>query len=161
MSELDQDLTSYWVAYREAAFKASVTIQANLCAVDLNIPVWEVPFGASIQHNSATHADPSTNKQAPAPSAEVAELQRRLMASGDADVIQLMTPDPAQLDPLDASGISRWLGAKGRNMDLAEEQIHVHAKWRHAFMPAGHISEVHHSRLRPHIHSFISYKCRL
>ena len=67
-----------------------------------------------------------------------------MVASGDADLIRLMTPNPAQLDPMDAIGIGRWLGAKGRNMDLAEEHIHVHAKWRQAFMPAGHISEVRH-----------------
>lgn len=53
-----------------------------------------------------------------------------------------MTPDPEQLDPLDARGLARWLKAKGRDMDTAEEQILIHAHWRRSYMPAGHIPEV-------------------
>ena len=120
-----------------------MTIHANVFGVDWTIPVFE--YTRPSQQSHATASGASTDSQpaaARAPSAEVAELQRRLAASGDADVIGLMTSEPDQLDPLDARGISRWLQAKGRDMDLAEEHIHTHAKWRQAFMPAGHIPEV-------------------
>lgn len=77
-----------------------------------------------------------------APSAEVAELQRRLLATGNTDVASLMTADTAQLDPLDARGLARWLKAKGRDLDTAQEQVLVHAHWRKSYIPAGHITEV-------------------
>ena len=130
---------------------ASLTIRGNLFGVDLSVPLLEVPHpGVSTSTISAAVLDqkkqPSptvpTPSAAPAPSAEVAELQRRLTTSGDQVVAALMSNNPAQLDPLDAPSIARWLKAKGRNMDVAEEQIHVHAHWRQAFMPAGHIPEV-------------------
>lgn len=123
---------------------AAVTVRCSVFGVDLTIPVLELPLTAASQISSGA-AQSGHNRQpaaVPAPSAEVAELQRRLLASGDEDVAQLMSSNPEQLDPLDARGLGRWLQAKGRNMDVAEEQIHVHAHWRQAFMPAGHIPEV-------------------
>ncbi|DBA77591.1 TPA: hypothetical protein ACH3X1_009392 [Trebouxia sp. C0004] len=128
---------------REAAFMASVTVRCSVFGVDLAIPLLELPCAAASPASVGT-AQPGHAKQPaaiPAPSAEVAELQRRLIASGDENVATLMSINPEQLDPLDARGISRWLRAKGRNMDVAEEQIHIHAHWRQEFMPAGHIPE--------------------
>ncbi|DBA67929.1 TPA: hypothetical protein ACH3X2_014131 [Trebouxia sp. C0005] len=122
---------------------ASVTVRCSVFGVDLAIPLLELPCAAASPASVGT-AQPGHSKQpaaVPAPSAEVAELQRRLAASGDEHVASLMTINPEQLDPLDVRGISRWLRAKGRNMDVAEEQIHVHAHWRQEFMPAGHIPE--------------------
>lgn len=131
-------------ACREAAFMASVTVRCSVFGVHLAIPLLELPCAAASPASVGT-AQPAHSKQpaaTPAPSAEVAELQRRLAASGDENVASLMSINPEQLDPLDARGISRWLRAKGRNMDVAEEQIHIHAHWRQEFMPAGHIPEV-------------------
>ncbi len=126
---------------------AALTVRATVFGVDLTVPLLELPCAAASYASASAAAQNGHSTQlaaVPAPSAEVAELQRRLAASGDADVASLMSSNPAQLDPLDARGISRWLQAKGRNMDLAEQQIHVHAHWRQAFMPAGHIPEVCH-----------------
>lgn len=125
---------------------ALITLQASVCGVNLSIPVFAWPPSAP---SSSAHAAPASasaaatyRPQVAAPSAEVAELQRRLLATGDADVASLMTPDPDQLDPLDVRGIARWLKAKGRDLDIAEEQILTHAHWRKSYMPAGHIPEV-------------------
>ncbi len=136
---------------REAAFMASVTVRCSVFGVDLAIPLLELPCAAS-SHAPVGTAQPAQGKQpvaVPAPSAEVAELQRRLAASGDENVASLMSSNSEQLDPLDARGISRWLRAKGRDMDVAEEQIHIHAQWRQEFMPAGHIPEVNCNTSQP------------
>ena len=131
---------------------ASLTLRGTIFGVNISVPLFEVPgTGAALaatpagvleQIRQASPAVPGPSA-AQAPSAEVAELQRRLDASGDPNVAALMADNPDQLDPLNAPSIARWLQAKGRNMDIAEEQIHVHAHWRQAFMPAGHIPEVH------------------
>lgn len=120
---------------------ASVTVRCSVFGVHLAIPLLELPCAAT-SHAPEETAQPGHGKQSvavPAPSAEVAELQTRLAASGDENVASLMSINPKQLDPLDPRGISRWLRAKGRNMALAEEQIRIHAHWRQEFMPAGHI----------------------
>lgn len=130
-------------AYREAARLASLTIRGSFLGVELSVPIFEVP-AAVAGSSTATAAVPQAEDKrvAPAPTAEVLELQRRLAAGGDENVAALLTDTPAQLDPLNVQSISRWLQAKGRNMEIAEEQIHIHAQWRQAFMPAGHIPEV-------------------
>ena len=128
---------------REAALLASLTVRGSILGVELSIPVIEVPAAIAGSSAAAAAVPQDQDKQvAPAPTAEVVELQRRLAASRDDNVAALMTDNPAQLDPLNVQSISRWLQAKGRNMEIAEEQIHVHAQWRQAFMPAGHIPEV-------------------
>ena len=130
---------------------ASLTLRGTVFGVDISVPLLEVlgtgagsaatPAGMLEQTRQASPAVAAPSA-AQAPSAEVAELQRRLAASGDPNVAALMADNPDQLDPLNAPSIARWLQAKGRNMDIAEEQIHVHAHWRQVFMPAGHIPEV-------------------
>lgn len=123
---------------------AGLTVRASIFGVDLSVPLFELPCAATSHTSTSSSAQSGHAKQltaAAAPSAEVAELQRRLAASGDAAVIGLMQSNAGQLDPLNAREISRWLQAKGLNMELAEEQIHIHAHWREAFMPAGHIAE--------------------
>lgn len=127
---------------------ASLTVRGTVFGVDISVPLLEIPgLGAGLpasaleQMKQPSPAVPALSA-APAPSAEVAELQRRLATSRNPDVAALMANNPDQLDPLDVASIARWLQAKGRNMDIAEEQIHVHAHWRQAFMPAGHIPEV-------------------
>lgn len=124
---------------------AGLTVRASIFGIDLSVPLFELPCAATSHTSTSSSAQSDHAKQltaAAAPSAEVAELQRRLAASGDAAVIGLMQSNAGQLDPLNARGISRWLQAKGLNMELAEEHIHIHAHWREAFMPAGHIAEV-------------------
>ncbi|KAL3144014.1 hypothetical protein ABBQ32_003820 [Trebouxia sp. C0010 RCD-2024] len=130
---------------REAAFIASLTIRGTVFGVDLSAPLFRLPAletapaapsGVSLP-NPSRHPSPV----APAASAEVAELQRRLLASGDQDVAALMSNESDQLDPLNVASLARWLQAKGHDMDVAEEHIHVHAHWRQSFMPAGHIPE--------------------
>ena len=136
---------------REATLMASLTLRGTVFGVDISVPLLEVPgivaglaatpAGVLEQTRQASSAV-TVPCAAQAPSAEVAELQRRLATSKDSDVAALMANNPDQLDPLNVPSIARWLQAKGRNMDIAEEQIHVHAHWRQAFMPAGHIPEV-------------------
>ena len=124
---------------------ASLTVRASLFGVDITIPILDLPCEAASYESTLITSQPSHSKQpaaAPAPTTEVLELHRRLAASGDSDVATLMRSNPEQLDPLDARSISRWLRAKGRNMELAQESMHIHARWRQAFMPVGHIPEV-------------------
>lgn len=139
-----------YVLCREATLMASLTLRGTVFGVDISVPllggpgisdVAATPAGVLEQSRQATPAVPAPSA-AQAPSAEVAELQRRLATSNDADVAALMDNNPDQLDPLNVPSIARWLQAKGCHMDIAEEQIHVHAHWRQAFMPAGHIPEV-------------------
>lgn len=134
---------------------ASLTVRGTVFGVDVSVPLLEIPLGAGLpagaleQTKQTSPAVPALSA-APAPSAEVAELQRRLATSRNPDVAALMANNPDQLDPLDVASIARWLQAKGCNMNIAEEQIHVHAHWRQAFMPAGHIPEVHSYARRVH-----------
>lgn len=125
---------------------ASLTIRGTVLGIELSVPLFRVPALEAVPAapSSATVLTHSRQPSpaVPAPSAEVAELQRRLIASRDQDVASLMTNNPDQLDPLNAASIARWLQAKGCNLDVAEEHIHVHAHWRQSFMPAGHIPEV-------------------
>ena len=119
-------------------------MQASVCGVDLSIPIftWNPWASSATPEPALAPLVASHRRQVAAPSAEVAELQRRLLATGNADVASLMNHGPDQLDPLDARGIARWLKAKGRDLDLAEEHILMHAFWRNSYMPAGHIPEV-------------------
>lgn len=125
---------------------ASLTIRGTVFGVDLSLPLFRLPALETAPAAPSGISLPDHSRQpspvAPAPSAEVAELQRRLLASRDQDVAALMSNDSDQLDPLNAASLARWLQAKGRDMDIAEEHIHVHAHWRRSFMPAGHIPEV-------------------
>ena len=131
------------VTRREAALLASLTIRGSVFGVDISVPLLEVHDDAAGPTAASGPAlEDQSKKAAPAPTAEVLELQRRLAASGDHNVVAQMLSNPAQLDPLDVRSIARWLKAKGRDLDIAEEQIHLHAHWRQVFMPAGHIPEV-------------------
>ena len=129
---------------------ASLTIRGTVFGLELSAPLCRVPAPEPAPETAPAALSrailPDHSRQpspaAPAPSAEVAELQRRLLASGDQDVAALMSNNPDQLDPLDVASLARWLQAKGRDMDVAEEHIHVHAHWRQSFMPTGHIPEV-------------------